>query len=345
MKQRTSRVRRLCYFVRTEGPSGALGLRGLLDRPTWARWLRTLHLSLKPTTVANHFWDYTKFLTFIKLLRPSGVGLTLVEIERIQNIVLTELNALKPAVAEHRLESLEQKSSVLLTPQDMDKFLSVAKDAMPDALCALDTDPGRAHNYSKVLGLISAYLLTITGCRISCISGLKAFDVTSAVSAGADGGQRGPYKIVRLGRHKTSRTYGPAKVALTSEEHGWLLRYLNIRARIPGYRSASGLFFFNSSGKQHAKITTHIKTAYQRLIGRPGVTALGIRTAVANLARRAGSPLEQVSLMQQMAHGPRARDCYYIAPDSGPELINRRRVLERGSKLRESPVVTLGPRV
>ena len=54
-------------------------------------------------------------------------------------MVLTERNALKPAVAEQRLETLESKSSMLLTQQDVHKFLLVAKDAMPAALGALET--------------------------------------------------------------------------------------------------------------------------------------------------------------------------------------------------------------
>ena len=85
----------------------------------------------------------------------------------------------------------------------MNLFVMVARLAIPNALTALESDPHRLHNFTTVLGLIAGYPLTFSGCRISCIEGLRVDDVIAAPKVADD--PEG-FRIVTLGCHKTSTT-------------------------------------------------------------------------------------------------------------------------------------------
>ena len=55
--------------------------------------------------------------------------------------------------------------------------------------------------------------------------GLNTTEVASAaVVPGPNGGSR----IIKLGKHKTSPVYGPARIVLSAVEHQWLLDYMKL---------------------------------------------------------------------------------------------------------------------
>ena len=328
-KQRAARVRRLLVFMG--------GIDRLGDRDKWARWIEALQGRLKPTTISNHLYDYVKFLNYLRIAPPdsqSSYSLSRSEIELVINLVLTERHALKPAIAGHRLRVLEEKCSTLLTNVEMQQFVVLAMQAIPASLTALDRDPQRAQNFSRALGLLAGYILTLTGCRLSSIEGLSVADVFGAQPLEGRPG----YRLIRLGTHKTSDRYGPARFAINSLEHGWLLRFTSIRRRLPGYRASQQLVFFNSAGNRHKKITPHVVLAYSRLIDRQGATATAIRTAVTNVVKKKGTAAEQAIIMCSMGHGQHAREQYYICP---PKVYQARAAIERYLGLNRRPVVVI----
>ena len=323
-RQCRSRVRRWIDFVC--GPR-ATDLKGLTGWTSWSRWMASLHLSLMPTTVNNHLIDYRRFLAFLKLsLLPADVvGLTASEIDIIANWVANEKGALGPKIREHRFNTLEKKTSNLLSGGDLAKFIDLARDAIPASLKALATDPQRLKNVHSSAGLLAAYLLTYTGMRRSCIVGLETREVMSAslLRGGSDGA-----RVLRLGRHKTSPIYGPSRTIITAVEHRWLLEFIARRRFMKGYSPENKFVFFNGHGKPMEKITAHVRAAYQRLLGRPGVTPTALRTALATFAKRSMTTRDQVLRARLMGQTVATRNTHYVAMEAPDELMAARQTLD-----------------
>lgn len=289
--------------------------------------MQSLRLGLVPTTVNNHLIDYRRFLGYLKLsLLPADVvGLTASEIDLLANWVANEKSALSCKIREHRFNTLEKKTTNLLTGADLVKFLDAARDAIPASLKALATDPQRLLNVYGSAGLLAAYLLTYTGMRKSCIVGLETRDVVAAslVRGSSDGA-----RILRLGKHKTSPVYGPSRTVITALEHRWLLDFVARRRLMRGYRPENKLVFFNTNGQPMEKITAHVRAAYHRLLGRRGVTPTALRTALATFAKRSMSTRDQVQRAQLMGQTVATRNTHYVAMEGPDELMQARNSLE-----------------
>ena len=323
-RQCQGRVRRWIGFVC--GPR-ATDLKGLTRWTSWSRWMESLQLSLVPTTVNNHLIDYKRFLAYLKLTLLPGdiVGLTASEIDLIASWVVNEKSALGRKIKEHRFNTLEKKTTNLLTGADLVKFLDAARDAIPASLQALATDPKRLLNVYSSVGLLAAYLLTYNGMRKSSIVGLETRDVMAAplVRGSADGA-----RILRLGKHKTTPIYGPSRTIITAVEHRWLLEFVARRRLMRGYSPENKLVFFNTQGKPMDKITAHIRAAYLRLLGRRGVTPTALRTALATFAKRHMSTRDQVQRAQLMGQTVATRNTHYVAMEGPDELMQARNSLE-----------------
>ena len=290
--------------------------------------MESLRLSLVPTTVNNHLMDYRRFLAYLKLsLLPADiVGLTASEIDLIANWVVNEKSALSPKIREHRFNTLEKKTTNLLTGADLVKFLDAAREAIPASLKALATDPRRLINVCHSAGLLAAYLLTYTGMRKSSIVGLQTRDVmTASLVRGSSDGAR----ILRLGKHKTSPVYGPSRTVISAVEHAWLLDFVGRRRMMRGYQPENNFVFFNTNGQPMEKITVHVRAAYHRLLGRSGVTPTAVRTALATFAKRSMSTREQVQRARLMGQTVATRNNHYVAMESPDELMTARHALEK----------------
>ena len=328
-KQCRERVSRWCYWMCGDR---ATHLEGLTRWETWARWIESLHLSLAPTTVSNHLIDYTRFLRYLKLGFPPAAGLSANEMDLIATWVVNERSSLRQKIREHRFTMLERKTASLVSGRELAKFIDNAREAIPASLRALASDPRRLANVTQSAGLLAAYMLSYTGTRKSCIVALETTDVlTAALVRGSNDGSR----ILRLGKHKTSSVYGPARMALSGAEYGWLMDFVGKRRMMRGYTPANKLVFFNTQGKPMEKITAHIRAAYARVIGRRGVTATSLRTAVATLSARTMSPDEQLHRARQMGQTCKTRNSHYVALESADELLSARWALERAFRARE----------
>lgn len=68
--------------------------------------------------------------------------------------------------------------------------------------------------------------------------------------------------------HKTNQMFGPAQIAVTTEEYGWMQRFLKIRRRLPGGSTAK-YFFFTSTSNICKKLITYFRSSWKAM-GPPG---------------------------------------------------------------------------
>ena len=335
VRQCSARVRR--WLCSMSGP-GDFKIEKLTEWDGWCSWMHSLKLSLRPTTICNHLMDYGRFLRFLQLEIPHASGLSKNQLALLNTWVSNERSALRPKVREHRFRVLEKKTAGLLTGRDISKFIAGAKEAIPQSLEALTSDPRRQANVTNAAGLLAAYILSYTGTRRSCVVGLDTTEVASAaVVPGPNGGSR----IIQLGKHKTSPVYGPARVVLSAVEHRWLLDYMKLRRKMLGYKPECRSVFFNTKGHPMEKITSHVRHAYARVIGRAGVTAMALRDAVATISSRGMSPEDQVKRAAHMGQTVKTRDSHYVAFEPASELLKARQVFEKVLQESENgPVVS-----
>ena len=298
----------------------------LACRARFTAWFTKLHAALAPTTVANYILACVRFVKFLRAARPHGMRLTQEQMETILRRLENERDSMTTELAEHRHKVLDSKSDRVLSAADLRKFTTTARKKIPLALDVLRGDPGWGHAVNRCVGLLVAYLTTLSGLRKGCFMFMSSTDVREArLAAGAEDGAR----VLFLGRHKTQRVYGPAKMLLSQREHGWLLTFDRLRRHMSGYSDEVETFFFNSRGKPLDKMTSHVRGAYLNICHRAGVTPTAIRTAVATLSSQRLTLEQQSILGRGMGHSLRTRDRFYVALEDGNELRHKRALFEK----------------
>ena len=324
--ERARHARKFCLYMASgvHPPPGHLAY--LKDWARFGAWFQQLNRSFAPTTIANYVINCVRFMTYLKEMRPPGLGLTTYEVEQVIHKLHVEREAMKEPLAEHRFRVLNAKSERLIGGPEMLKFMAAARRLIPAALAALRENPAWDRAATSCVGLMVAYLATLSGLRKGCFLFMSAADVTEAPAApGADDGAR----VLTLGRHKTQRVYGPAKMLLNKEEHGWLLQYARLRPHMPGFSEQTDTMFFNNKGRPMEKLGSHVKRAYLKVTNRAGVTMTAIRSAVATLAARRLSVDEQSTLGRSMGHSLQTRDRFYVALEDGCQLRAKRSLFEK----------------
>ncbi|KAJ4918477.1 hypothetical protein JOQ06_022059 [Pogonophryne albipinna] len=113
-----------------------------------------------------------------------------------------------------------------------------------------------------------------------------------------------------MSNHKTSESFGTAKMLLSSGEYGWLLSLMKIK-RDAGRKST--FVFFNTTLKTTEKLTTYLQNAWEDMKLRGVPTFISLRSAVATFARdRHGEDSQaRKSMARLMCHDTLTADKHY----------------------------------
>ncbi|XP_036072604.1 uncharacterized protein LOC112155864 isoform X2 [Oryzias melastigma] len=172
---------------------------------------------------------------------------------------------------------------------------------------------------ARYFGLVSGYLIATTGHRKGVLVNLTVKAVREAKAHQLGG------RLVHISDHKTRRKFGPATLALTEQEYGWLDRYLIQRHRVDGGLKAT-TFFHTWSGQPHVKLPDLFKTVWESMGLGVAPTFNLLRSSVATYTKRELGRRAYQRVAALMCHDPNTAMRFYHAEDPAEEIHSGRQM-------------------
>ncbi|XP_073695497.1 uncharacterized protein [Garra rufa] len=169
---------------------------------------------------------------------------------------------------------------------------------------------------------MSAYLAALYGHRGGVFQNMLIKEVEEAKDSESE-----HIFLINIMSHKTNQVFGPAQIALTREEYGWMERFLAIRKRLPGGKTAK-YFFFTSTTNICKKLITYFREAWKSmgLPGNPSFT--DIRSSIASHAKFTHSEDGRMKIAKFMCHDVQTADRFYVTNLSTKQAIEHRMLFE-----------------
>ncbi|CAM4574980.1 unnamed protein product [Leuciscus chuanchicus] len=189
-------------------------------------------------------------------------------------------------------------------------------------LTLLESDVATTVLQWEFYGHMSAYLAALYGHRGGVLQNITIKEVEEAQESPSDN-----VFCINIKFHKTNQMFGPAQIAVTTEEYGWMQRFLKIRRRLPGGSTAK-YFFFTSTSNICKKLVTYFRSSWKAmgLPGSPNFTDL--RTSIASHAKFTHSESDRLKISKFMCHDVQTADRFYVTNLSAKQAVEHRRLFE-----------------
>ncbi|XP_072563949.1 uncharacterized protein [Paramormyrops kingsleyae] len=255
MKQELGYVNGFIKFMWGSSMETAPGhLKFLNDPSKLNNWVKDLSQKFKVTTCRNYLLSVCKFLQFLIDRRPTAVRLG----QRILQGLLRHLKMQRSAIAKeivvHRQCVKDSKRKRMPTRDDLCDLITELRSRIPDALDALSEDPSNINIRNKTIGALATYIFVCTGHRVSVLVNLTTVEFQECQVIDDQ-------YVINVSSHKTSASFGRAKIALTSREHFWIQQFNEMRPKLPGYCYNPVTLFFSSSGEPLNKLCELVQKA------------------------------------------------------------------------------------
>ncbi|XP_056336106.1 uncharacterized protein LOC130246963 [Danio aesculapii] len=133
--------------------------------------------------------------------------------------------------------------------------------------------------------------------------------------------------LINVTSHKTNQYFGPAQIALTEEEWGWVQRFLSIKDQLPGGTNPKYLFF-TSTPNPCKNLNNYFQDAWKSM-GLPGCpTFTDVQRSIASHARFTHSTEDWLKISKFMCHDLRTADKFYVVNLSAQQAMEHRRLFE-----------------
>ncbi|XP_028254363.1 uncharacterized protein LOC114430242 [Parambassis ranga] len=174
-----------------------------------------------------------------------------------------------------------------------------------DMLCE---DPNLLLEYNKLMGYLMGYLCVLTGHRSVVMTNMTKENVLNA--------ERTKHGFhITVDEHKTVRTYGQASLFVTTTEHSWLRKLIEILS-VQKIHDDCSYVFASIRGNQIVK-PVHFLQAAWRDAGLGGIITFNkIRSSASTQASKYLTVEEKEKLAKAMCHDTKTAERFYVAlPD------------------------------
>ncbi|RXN39294.1 LRR and PYD domains-containing 3-like protein [Labeo rohita] len=241
----------------------------------WVSSLRKANMTV--TTIRHYVMNVGTFFSYIAETPPPSCRLSRNALIGLHREIQSLRKSLKRGIALPRTSEVRviAKSTLL-------KCRTQAMQAIPELLTLLEKKPTQ-----KVLwqfyGHFVALLSSIYGHRGGVFQNITIQEVLAAQKSTSQKAY-----LVNVTSHKTNQAFGPAQIALTEEEYGWVQRFLRLKDQLPGGTEAKYLFF-TSTPNPCKNLNNYFQEAWKSM-GLPGCpTFTDVRTSIASHAFRGQS--------------------------------------------------------
>ncbi|XP_053093308.1 uncharacterized protein DDB_G0284459-like isoform X2 [Pangasianodon hypophthalmus] len=304
-RQRVTRVRSWLAYM-SDGGVPTMDFAFLSDPSKLINWAHSLR-NFAVTTQRIYISDVRSFLKFLLEARLDTVRASkkklkgaIFSLDRLRRKLTSRLVVHKQAVK-------AKKSKNILDAVHIQTFLEKARRAIPNALVTLEQNP-LPQNLYHLFGLLSGFIICLTGHRRGVLLGMEAEEVHAAPK------DKNGRRVIMVAKHKTSSKYGHALVPLEKEEYVWFARFLYHRHKYP--MGESKLFFANTNGGPFSRLAGTFQECWKEF-GLPGKPTFGlIRTSISTYK-------EQVRRL--MCHSTAVAEVFYEANQNLTDAFKSRR--------------------
>ncbi|XP_039678107.1 uncharacterized protein LOC120572755 [Perca fluviatilis] len=273
--------------------------------------------NFKPTTIKSYLTDAVAFLKYVTSMAPEGVKIGVKSLNALAVELQARIRDVARAVLGQQLAQRRKKSVELVEATDHAWFVKNAPAKISAALDSLEKHPTDKKRQRMFFGLLSGYIVAVTGHRKGAVVNMTRKEVKAA-----DKLKNGD-RIIRVEQHKTARYFGQAAIPLTKKEYSWFLRYNCLRSRIEGGLEAE-TFFHTSSGSECLKLPEYFKEAWEWLeLGKAPSFNL-LRSSVATYSKRQLGSKAYRRVAAFMCHDEHTAKKFYHAEDPAAEVFKSR---------------------
>jgi len=265
-----------------------------------------------PTTVKGYLYSLKHLYEFTAAEGYCSTDDDARQLAQMKQRVAHWIAAYSKECGKHNLKKMNDDLNRLLKPQQIQQFKSshIAISAIKIiGLCDLDKHCITQAEYVTVRDFLLTHIAIANANRSGVLANMtmKQFHEARLVD--------GQY-VVSVDDHKTSGSYGAAKVVLTAALHSWMAVYAkDIRAQVVSHKAANHSMFLSWNGESlsSGQITRAVQSIWRKT-GISGDITLNLvrKTAVSTMHRE--KPEMNAQLADLMCHRvTTAQKCYRLS--------------------------------
>ncbi|XP_041835362.1 uncharacterized protein LOC121636137 [Melanotaenia boesemani] len=209
---------------------------------------------------------------------------------------------LQKEVVIHQMSVKRQKVGKLPPRADMKACLTRAKQRIPELLDNLEEDYNNRERF-LLYGYLTAYWSCLYGHRPGVYANLTDGEVLEAEKLGGEDGF-----LLYVKEHKTVKTFGEAQMFLTTEEFGWIQRWMAIKASV---KEKNSFVLFTKGRGPSKNLNTYLRLAWREMGLQGEINFTLLRTAIATYAKQSSNPADRKKVAEYMCHDVRTADKFY----------------------------------
>ncbi|XP_032365902.1 neurofilament light polypeptide [Etheostoma spectabile] len=273
--------------------------------------------NFKPTTIKSYLTDAVAFVKYIMSMSPEVVKIGMKSLDALLVELRARIRDVARSVVGQQLAQRHKKSDQLVNATHHAWFIENAPAKISSVLESLEKRPAKKKKQRMFFGLLSGYIVALTGHRKGVVLNMTRKEVQAA-----DKLKNGRH-IIRVEQHKTGRYFGQAAIPLEKNEYSWFLRYNCLRSRIEGGLEAE-TFFHTSSGTECLKLQEYFKEAWDSLeLGKAPSFNL-LRSSVATYSKRQLGSKAYKRVAAFMCHDEHTAKKFYHVEDPAAEVFRSR---------------------
>ncbi|RXN15049.1 hypothetical protein ROHU_028371 [Labeo rohita] len=285
----------------------------------WVSSLRKSNMTV--TTIQHYVMNVGTFFSYIAETPPPSCRLSRNALIGLRREILSLRKSLKRGIALHRTSVRAEKEVRVIAKSTLLKCRTQAMQAIPELLTLLENNPSQKVQW-QFYGHFAALLSSIYGHRGGVFQNITIQEVLAAQKSTSQKAY-----LINVTSHKTNQAFGPAQIALTEEEYGWVQRFLRLKDQLPGGTEAK-YFFFTSTPNPCKNLNNYFQEAWKSM-GLPGCpTFTDIRTSIASHAKFTHSNEDRLKISKFMCHDVKTADKFYVTNLSAHQAMEHRRLFE-----------------
>ncbi|XP_057184636.1 uncharacterized protein LOC130551100 [Triplophysa rosa] len=319
----TSNVYRVKKFIAymAKGGGKLQTLEFLDDTDRMRRWVKTLRvMAIKETTINHYLKNVAQFLDYMAATPPPTCRLSKRVLLAIRREVRMMLRCMKCPVTLHQMAVKRAKDGQLISKALLEKCREEAKRNIPKILDELGQDKAQKMQF-RLYGYVTAFLASIYGHRCGVFQNMTIDEVRNAVKTSST-------YLIHVNMHKTNQAFGPAQIALSTEEYKWFERFLGMKDKLVG-GTAAKYIFFTSTPNPCKNLNNYFQAAWAEMGLPRSPTFTDLRSAIATHARNNGSVEDRTKMSRFMCHDTRTADKFYACNLSSKEAWEHRQLFEK----------------